>query len=84
MARTYGFNEVSKANKQKGSLMNDFCMLEELTTDLIQVLNKYYPKMGCNYTDLQDELAVKHTLDKVAAMNQTNLNIIYPNRHENN
>lgn len=64
--------------------MNNYFMLEELTIDLIEVLNKYYPKMGCDLTDLQDEEAVKKTLDVVAAMNQTNLNIIYPERHENN
>lgn len=61
---------------------SEYFMLEELTTDLIQVLNKYYPKMECDYTDILDEQAVKHTLDKVAAMNQTNLNIIYPKRLE--
>ena len=59
---------------------SEYFMLEELTTDLIQVLNKYYPKMECDYTDILDEQAVKHTLDKVAAMNQTSLNIIYPKR----
>jgi len=57
-----------------------FMLLETLTTDLINVLNKHYPKIGCGYTNLQDELAVKYTLDRIAVINQTNLNIIFPNR----
>lgn len=84
MARTYGFNEVPKANKQKGSLMNDYFMLEELTTDLIQVLNKYAPKIGCKYTNTSDESQVLRTIDIVAKINQANLDVIYPNRHKKN
>lgn len=59
----------------------DYFMLEELTTDLIDVLNKHYPKMGCGYSSLQDELAVKYTINRIAVINQTNLNIIFPHRN---
>jgi len=84
MARIDGSYEVSKTCKQKGSLMDDYFMLEELTTDLIQVLNKYAPKIGCKYTNTSDESQVLRTIDMVAKINQLNLDIIYPNRHKKN
>ena len=61
---------------------SEYFMLEELTTDLVQVLNKYHPKMGCDYTDIIDEQTVKHTLNMIQTITQTNLNTIYPQRHE--
>ena len=55
-------------------------MLEELTIDLIEVLNKHYPKLDCGYSDKSDEDEVRVTLDVIKQMNKNNLDIIYPDR----
>jgi septum formation topological specificity factor MinE len=57
-----------------------YAMLEELTIDLIEVLNKHYPKLDCGYSDQSDEDEVRVTLDVIKQMNQNNLDIIYPDR----
>jgi len=59
---------------------SEYFMLEELTTDLIQVLNKYYPRMTCDLTDPIDEEQVKKTIDFIAQLNLDNLNKIYPSQ----
>jgi hypothetical protein len=51
-----------------------------LTIDLIEVLNKHYPKLDCGYSDQSDEDEVRVTLDVIKQMNQNNLDIIYPDR----
>ena len=55
-------------------------MLEELTVDLIEVLNKHYPKLDCGYSDESDEDQVRVTLDVIKDMNLKNLDLIYPQR----
>ena len=57
-----------------------YAMLEELTIDLIEVLNKHYPKLDCGYSDESDESEVKTTLDVIKDMNLKNLDLIYPQR----
>tara|TARA_R110000823_G_C15870985_1_gene494154 strand:+ start:1064 stop:1249 length:186 start_codon:yes stop_codon:yes gene_type:complete len=57
-----------------------YAMLEELTIDLIEVLNKHYPKLDCGYSDESDEGEVKTTLDVIKDMNLKNLDLIYPQR----
>lgn len=57
-------------------------MLEELTVDLMHVLNKHYPKLDCGYSHKSDEDKVKATLDVIKEMNANNLDIIYPDRNK--
>ena len=33
-------------------------MTKELIEDLMQVLNKHYPKLGCGYSGVEDETKV--------------------------
>lgn len=58
----------------------NYAMLEDLTIDLIEVLNKHYPKLDCGYSDKSDEGKVRSTLDVIKLMNQDNLDLIYPQR----
>jgi hypothetical protein len=57
-------------------------MTHELTLDLIEVLNKHYPKLDCGYSSIEDETKVKATLDIVDILNKSNLDIMYPERYE--
>tara|TARA_R100000353_G_scaffold151486_1_gene109825 strand:- start:795 stop:989 length:195 start_codon:yes stop_codon:yes gene_type:complete len=57
---------------------NEYVMLEEVTTDLIEVLNKWFPKLDCGYYKQKDEDTVKELLANIHQMNKANMAIIYP------
>jgi hypothetical protein len=61
---------------------NDYVMLEEVTTDLIEVLNKWVPKLNCGYYKQEDEDAVKQLLQTIDTMNKASLAAIYPPKND--
>ncbi len=57
-------------------------MTYELTLDLIEVLNKHYPKLDCGYSSVEDETKVKSTLDIIDILNKSNMDCLYPERFD--
>lgn len=62
--------------------MSKLPMTKELIVDLMQVLNKHYPKLDCGYSSVEDETKVKSTLDIIDILNKSNMDSVYPERLE--
>jgi len=62
--------------------MSELPMTKELIVDLMQVLNKHYPKLDCGYSSVEDETKVKSTLDIIDILNKSNMDCLYPERLE--
>jgi len=62
--------------------MSELPMTKELIEDLMQVLNKHYPKLGCGYSGVEDETKVKSTLDIIDILNKSNMDCLYPERFD--
>jgi len=73
---------INTVTTKRGEIIMELPMTHELTLDLIEVLNKHYPKLDCGYSSIEDETKVKATLDIVDILNKSNLDIMYPERFE--
>jgi len=59
-------------------MINQFNMLHEVTTQLIEVLNEFLPKAESMDSSSKDRLVTVASLNKVNVIIQRNLDLMYP------